>query len=175
MLKLVIASTISLVSLLLLDCVADARAIDWKFTHNPDSQFKVFLTAKQPNASNTIINEAEIKDIHSTIVQFYKYKNEQHLNRELEDSRRSNRNPDFIFCNVKNLQLTYLSELRANVEVKVDMSGYSGTKISDNPVKWKFKKNSGLNNAYKLINSGTISLDKKDGKWVANTNQARCW
>jgi hypothetical protein len=162
MLKSAIAATISIVSILFISSIADARSLSQKSKHHTVNQSKSLLIAKNIKTSNNIvIPESDLKGIHQAITKRYKLLNEQRIpSKEVWSGACS-------FIVVKSLKIVYFVASEeagtATVETEEEQQTYSIKGVQKKPRVLAFQKYKEKSSLYKKNN--IISVLKKDGKW----------
>ena len=158
MLRLPTAAIISIVSLLSMVGISDARSIKRASTHQLPGQSKPSALTKQSKIPSRNISESDLKSIQRVISDRYATKN-QVLENVATTSRR--------FYEVKSLKLVSFSDTKAQIEVEENVRGYDflnaryvnrqKSDLFDQPESEYAKR------------TFNIDLEKSAGKWKINT------
>ncbi|MCY7368995.1 MAG: hypothetical protein LH474_12675 [Chamaesiphon sp.] len=158
MLRLPTAAIISIVTLLSIARISDARSIKRTSTDQLSRQSKPSALAKQSKIPNRTISGSDLSSIQKVISDHYARKNQL-----LESiSSRSRR-----FYEVESLKLVSFSNTKAQIEVEENIRGYDflNARYVSNQ-KLDLVKNSESGHTKHTFN---ISLKKLAGKWKINT------
>ncbi len=155
-------ATLSIVSLLSLASIAEARSIDRISTHQPDPRSQPSLIAKQSKSTTKSptynISGSDLTGIHQAIEKRYLSKNQIR-----EDASSKSRR----FYEVKSLKLMSFSETKAQVEIEENIRNYNLMSTdSTNPQKRSFQKIPGSEYIKHVFN---IDLEKSVGAWKIKT------
>ena len=158
MLRLPTAAIVSIISLLSMVGISDARSIKRASTHQLLSQSKPSALAKQSKLPSRSISESDLKSIQKVISDRYATKN-QVLENISTTSRR--------FYEVKSLKLVSFSDIKAQIEVEENVRGYDflNTRYV-NRQKLDLFEQPESEYAKRTFN---IDLEKSAGKWKINT------
>ncbi len=158
MLRLSTAAIISIVTLLSIASISDARSIKRTSTTPLSRQSKSSAITKQSKIPNRTISGSDLSSIQKVISDHYARKN-QVLENISSKSRR--------FYEVENLKLVSFSNTKAQIEVQENIRGYNflnARYISSQ--KLDLITNSKSGHTKHIFN---ISLEKLAGKWRINT------
>ena len=158
MLRLPTIAIVSIVSLLSIVKISDARSIERAATHQVFSQSKPYSLAKQSKISSRNISESDLKNIQRVISDRYATKN-QVLESVSSTARR--------FYEVKSLKLISFSDTKAQIEVEENIRGYDFL----NAAYVSHQKSNLLEHPASdyVKNIFNIELEKSAGKWKINT------
>ena len=158
MLRLPTVAIVSIVSLLSIIRISDARSIKRASTHQLFSQSKPYSLAQQSKVPSRNISESDLKSIQRVISDRYATKN-QVLENVSTTSRR--------FYEVKSLKLVSFSDTKAQLEIEENIRGYDflNARYVNHQKPDLFDKPES-EYAKRTFN---IDLEKSAGKWKINT------
>jgi hypothetical protein len=159
MLKLFIATSLSIASLLSLASIADAGSINQKSAQHSTAQTQLHLSAKQPQSN---VSASDLKGINQAIAQYFREKNNKEMPSSPTDSK-----PVCWFFEVKSLRLVSFADNKAEILTKVRAQGYEIKRIGTNPVRWNYEKTAAqIEGKYEH----SILLTKSNGKWKVSSS-----
>jgi hypothetical protein len=166
MLKLAIAATISIASLLYITNITDARSIDRALTHYSLDLSKAYLIAEQSKSTTDDISQEDIQGIHKSLSRFF-----EEINRGLApdpawssiEYKYKLRANTCYFMEAKSAQITSFSKTKTKVDVEVEEQQYFVEIVQQHPPVVSFKKDTGNSSVKKHIQK--FSLEKINKKW----------
>lgn len=158
MMRLPTVATVSIVSLLSIANISDARSIKRDSTHQVSSQQKSYSVAKQSKIPSRKISMSDLTSIQKVISERYARKNQL-----LEDTSSNSRR----FYEVKSLKLISFSNTKAQVEIEENIRGYDFVNAS-----YISRQKPGLFDqpaSEYIKHVFNLDLEKSAGRWKINT------